>query len=320
MTAYKNPILEIISEAQRAMPYHAHHTPGIDEPRFLPKKAASLRTLTLNKTSVRVDKSGKIIVGGQSNLAGEEISIERAIFSGSRFAGVGGNLIFLPEHSQPVETGLTGAVSMRQEPVSFSVVSPATLEEVTDDAEVSTSTLPVFVETIDRAGQKSYGVSFKLSRADQKSRGEQTAANELLCSIVTGLSRVVDKLAIEAILATAPKAFSLAKAAAAGVRFRELRALVGTDANGAFVGADDQLKAGRFDLNGWQASGITAELTDVTAKTVIGDFSKAAAVLGPDMTILVSRLNTVGDVHVTAWLSADAVCPAAGKFWTVEAA
>ncbi len=305
---YKNPLLEIISDAQRAMPHTVRHIPGIDEPQFLPKKAASLRTLTLNKTSVRVDKNGKIIVGGQSNLAGEEISIERAIFSGSRFAGVGGNLIFLPDHAAAIETG-SGIVAMRQEPVSFSVVNPATLEEVADDAEVTTSTLPVFVETIDRAGQKSFGVRFKLSRADQKARGEETTADELLCSIVTGLSRVIDKLTAEAILATNPEAFSLAKAAAAGVRFGELKALVGKDANGAEIRADGRLTA----------QGIEAELTDATDATLIGDFSKAAGVIGPDMTILVSRLNTAGDVHVTAWLSCDAVCPAAGKFWTVSA-
>lgn len=301
----QNPLLSAIQEAQGAMPYVARHTPGIDEPQYLPKKAASLRTLMLSSTSVRVDRAGKIIVGSTANMAGETITIEKAIFQGSRFAQAGGTLVFLPEHAQPVETGLTGMVAMRNEPVSFSVVNPADLELVADDDDATDSTLPVFVSTIDRTGQKSYGVSFKLSRADQKARGEQTTADEMLASIVAGLSKVVDSLAMQAILATTPANFSLAAAAAAGVRFGELRALVGTDATAAEIRTDGHLTA----------AGIEAELTDTMTETVIGDFSKAAAVIGPDLQILVSRLNKNGDVTVTAWLSADAVCPAAGRFW-----
>ncbi len=300
-----NPLLIAIQEAQRAMPYQARYTPGIEEPQYLPKRAASLRTLTLASTSVSVDSTGQIIVGSTANMAGETISIEKAIFQGSRFAQAGGNLIFLPEHAQPVETGKTGIVALRNEPVSFSVVKPAALALVADDADAPTGTLPVYVSSIDRTGQKSYGVAFKLSRADQKERGEETTADELLASIVAGLSKVVDRLALQAILAATPTNFSLAAAAAAGVRFGELRALVGTSATAASIRADGRLIA----------AGIEAELTDTMSQTVIGDFSKAAAVIGPDLQILVSRLNKNGDVTVTAWLSADAVCPAAGRFW-----
>ena len=300
-----NPLLSTIQEAQRAMPYVARHIPGIDEPQYLPKKAAALRTLMLSSTLVRVDRAGKLIVGNTGNSAGETITIEKAIFLGSRFAQAGGTLVFLPEHAQPLETGLTGMVAMRNEPVSFSVVNPADFELVADDDDATDSTLPVFVCTIDRTGQKSYGVRFKQTRADQKARGEETTADEMLASIVAGLSKVVDRLAMSAVLATTPANFSLAAAATAGVRFGELRALVGTDAAAADIRTDGRLTA----------AGIEAELTDTMTKTVIGDFSKAAAVIGPDLQILISRLNKNGDVSVTAWLSADAVCPASGRFW-----
>ncbi len=307
-TNYENPLIEIIGEAQRALPYDVRHRPGMDEPQLLPKRAAALRTLVMKQTSVRVDKDGKIIVGTGGNMAGETISIEKAIFRGSRFAQAGGNLVFLPEHDDPkfIESGSDSKImTLRSEPVSFSVVNAATFEEVADDADTPDSDLPLFVSTITRTGQKSFGVRFKLTRANQKARGEQTTADELLASIVAGITKVVDVLATEAILANTPTAFTLAKAASAGLRFGELKALVGTDATGALIRNDGRLTA----------SGIEAELTDATDKTLIGDFSMSAAVIGPDLQILVSRLNKNGDVHVTAWLSAEAVCPDAGKFW-----
>lgn len=315
MTKPKNPLLALIDQAQRAMPYHARYTPGIEEPSLVPKKAAALRTLVLNKTSVRVDRSGQIIVGNAGNMAGETITIDKAIFKGSRFAQAGGTLVFLPEHAAPEDTGtaiahqeVTGNAmvqAMRAEPVSFAVVNPAEFELVGDDDDAPAGTLPVFVADFSRADQKSYGVSFRLTRAQRLARGEQTTADELLASVVAGLSKVVDRLALQAILATTPTSFSLSAAAAAGVRFAELKAMVGSDATAAAILDDGRLTA----------HGITAELTDVMTETVIGDFSKAAAVIGPDLQILVSRLNKNGDVSVTAWLSVDALCPAAGKFW-----
>lgn len=54
-------------------------------------------------------------------------------------------------------------------------------------------------------------------------------------------------------------------------------------------------------------------------QTVVGEFSRALAVVGPDMTVLVNRLNVSGDVTISAWLSVDSVAPDAGRFWTVAA-
>lgn len=309
----KNPLIESISEAQNALPYSVRKREGFEDPQFLPKRAASMRTLTLKETSVRVDRNGQIIVGTGGNMAGETITIEQAIAKNSRFAQAGGTLVFMPDHFQPqiIESASdTKTMVLRSEPVSFSVVDAAGFVEVTDeDGEAPDEDVPVFVETISRTGQRSFGVRHKITRAQQKARGDQVVADEVLASILAGVTRVIDRLATEAILATTPTAFTLAKAATAGVRFGDLKALVGKAANGAEIRADGRLTA----------QGIEAELTNACTETIVGDFSKAAAVIGPDLQIVISRLNVNGDCHITTWLSVDAVCPAAGKFWTVGA-
>ena len=308
---YTNPLLAVIAEAQRAMPYIERDRPGDQEPLRINKRAASLRNLMLVDTPVRVDRNGRVMVGSNGNSAGQTITISDAIFQNSRFAQAGGNLVFLADHAQPQiietfsDTKLMGTYTF---PKSFVVVDPAALAEIDDDTDQAVSDLPMVLSEINRDNQRSFGVTFKLTRAQQKARGEQQTADELMCAIVTGLARVVDKLAVEAILANTPAAFSLASAATAGLRIGDLRGLVGTDGTGATFRADGQLVV---------AGGIEAELTPVTDQTIVGAFDRAAALIGTDMAILCNRLNKNGDVTVSAWLSVDAVCPDAGKFWTV---
>ncbi len=195
--------------------------------------------------------------------------------------------------------------------------------EVQHRAALSDRDLPEFLDKLDAySGDPTTANALRLliltATRPGEVRGEEQTAAEVLTAIFTGLSRVVDKLALQAILANNPEQFSLAKAAAAGVRYKDLRGLIGTDGHGAFCGADNELKILPFNLTGWQAGGIPAELTPVMTQTVVGEFSRAQAIIGPDMTILVNRLNTRGDVTISAWLSVDAVAPDAGRFWTVS--
>lgn len=313
-------LCQVIAEAQKAQRHYAHSVPGFDEPKLIPKPAAAMRTLTLDDTAVRVDRNGKIMVEGTANNAGETISIAESIFRGSRFAQAGGNIEFWP-HLDPQFVGKTGIIGTVEQPKAFAVVGPADLELIADDefgndTEMTVSSLPLYLADISRANQKSYGVCYRLSRAQQIARGEEQTAAEVLTAIFSGLSKVVDKLAIAAILANTPEAFTLAKAAAAGVRFDQLRGLVGTNGANAHINANGRLVVWPFSPN-VQTGGIPGELTPVAAETIVGDFSRALAILGADMTILVNRLTVAGDVTVSAWLSVDAVCPASGLFWTV---
>ncbi len=300
-------LLEVIGEAQRAQQGVPHTPLGTDTTRFLSRPPAAMRTLVLKDTAVTYGKDGQVKVGQGFNSAGETRSIAEAIFQQSRFVQAGGNLEFWP-HIEPqfINTGSTErTMGLVVQPKSFAVVNPADMALIGDDADVTVSDIPLFLSAIDRNNQKSYGVAFKLTRRQMKERGDEQTAAELLTGIYSGVARIVDKLALQAVLANTPEAFSLAKAAAAGVRVADLRGLVGTDATGASFRADGQLVA----------AGIPAELTPVTDQTVIGQFDRALAVVGPDMSVLVNRLNANGDVTVTAWLSVDAVAPDAGRFW-----
>lgn len=301
-------VLEAITEAQRsqaAVPVIPH---GFTEPTgFIGRPAASLRTLVLKDTAMTFGKDGQVKVGHGLNSAGETRSVADAIFQQSRFVQAGGNLEFWP-HIEPqlINTGSTErTMGLVVQPRFFSVVNPATLSQIDDDADVTVSGAPLFLADITRSGQKSYGVAFKLTRRQMKERGDEQTAAELLTGIYSGVARIVDELALAAILANNPETFTLAKAAAAGVRVADLRSLVGTAGTGASFRADGQLVA----------AGIEGELTPVTDKTVIGQFDRALAVVGSDMFVQSNRLNVNGDVTVTAWLSVDAVAPDAGRFW-----
>lgn len=307
----------VLAEGSQAPQYMVRKIDGLQDPQFVPKKAAAMRTLVLKETAVIINGDGQIKVGGDYNSAGETISIDRAIFKQSRAAQAGMGLEFWP-HLAPKFAGKEGLMYTEEQPKAFAVVNPSDLALIPDDADIQESQIPIFLADIDRHNQKSYGVRYKLNRRKMLMRGERQTAAELMTAIVTGLSRVVDKIAVEAILANNPTTFSLAKAAESGARYKDLRGLVGTNGDGAFCGSDNELKVLPFNVNGWQAGGIPAELTPVTSKTIVGQFDRALAVLGTDMSILVSRLNKNGDVNVEAWLGVDVAAPNAGRFWLVQ--
>ena len=229
-----NELREAITKAQRSMAAVPHIPDGFIEPTaYISRQAASMRTLTLDTTAVNVGRDGQIKIGKTFNDPGEKISIADAIFRNSRAAQAGMGIKFL-EHLTPQFLGKDSDImAMVEQPLDFAVVNPGQFALIGDDAEQSVSTLPLFLKSISRQNQKSYGVSYRLSRKQQNARGEEQTASEVLSAIYTGIARIVDKLALDAILANSPEAFTLAKAATSGVRFADLRALIGTAGSGA---------------------------------------------------------------------------------------
>ncbi|WP_237384570.1 hypothetical protein [Xanthomonas campestris] len=103
--------------------------------------------------------------------------------------------------------------------------------------------------------------------------------------------------------------FSLAAAAAQGLRFADLAALIGTSATGATVGQDGVLRA----------AGVAAELTDATAGTFVGAFNQAAVILDREVRVVADRHSLDGELLVTVFTSAAALVPRAGVFFKVAA-
>lgn len=306
-----NPIADVLQEATRALPYHATKRAGYDEPAYIKKPAASLRTLVLTKATLpKLNDRGQLVRNPKANMAGEVIPCSTAIANASRVSAAGASMVFLPEHADPVivETGSNSKImATAAHPRQFVTVDPAGFAEIADDMEVPTTARPILMAPIDPDSLRQFSVRMKVNHKEQIDRGGQQVADEILASIVAGISQTVDKVFIEAVLATTPATFTLAAAAAKGAKVESLRALVGTAGAGAAFRADGQLIA----------AGIPAELTATTASTLVGWFERGAVVIGPDVSILAERLNVNGDLTVTAWFSLAAAIPDGDSFWTV---
>ena len=309
----KNPLVELMAEASRALPYTTKSRGLEAEPLYIKKKAASLRTLVLTKTALpKLDENGQLVSAPHANIAGQSVPCSTAIANGSRVADAGASLIFLPEHFNPqIVAKDTAAMKLHPNfPRHFVNVDAAQFAEIPDDQEVPTTARPIHLGPITLDGLRQHSVRMKVNHKEQVDRGGEQVANEILAGIVAGISRTVDAVFLGTVLATNPEAFTLGKAGAKGAKIDALRGLVGTAGAGATWRGD-----GKFAV----AGGIPADLTAATAATVVGWFERGAVVLGPDLSILAERLNVNGDLTVTAWFSLEAVIPDPAQFWTVSA-
>lgn len=307
-----NPILDVLQEAARALPYHATKRQGSDEPHYIKKPAASLRSLVITSAALPIlNAQGQLASDPKGNMAGEMVPCSTAIANGSRVAEAGASLVFLPEHDAPQIIGPEKVAMLNHPnyPRHFVNVDPALFAEIADDQDTPETARQIHLAPINLDDLRQHSVRVRVNHKEQADRGAEQVANEILASIMAGISRTVDKVFLDTVLATTPEAFALTKAATKGAKIGNLRALVGTAGAGAAIRDDGALTA----------AGIPAELTAAMSETVVGWFERGAVLLGPDLSILAERLNTNGDLTVTAWFSLNAVLPDSGNFWTVGA-
>lgn len=240
--------------------------------------------------------------------AGETMTFSSAILSASRVIQAGARL--LPIDDAPTAVGdLQGMIGWYKRDSAFVVVKPAAFGVIADGANVTPSALPIVTAPIDLGESAAQAVHFKLSRDVQKSIDEDMLQWEIEKSIVLGLAQLADKVLLDAIVATNPANYSLANAAASGVRFGELRAIVGSSATGASVNAAGDLVA----------AGIRAELTDQSATTVAGVFGRSAVACEREIRVLLKRTDVQGSLEVTVFVNMQAVVPSPSTFFKVAA-
>ena len=301
-----NPLAGLLEEARTALPYDTHYTPGIDDPKFRAKKAAAMRTLVLNASPLPslFGPDGKIARDPRFNDAGQTIMLDVAIAKMSRCIEAGAQLIVLPDAAASRRDG--DVMLIPNNPAEFVSINPAPFSPVADDADTPETALQVKTATIDRYGQQ-YGVRFRINRQAQSLRGAEQVAAEAMVSITSGIAQTADLVLLRAIrdaiiAAHAPQTppwYSPARAAAAGMRFTDLRGIVGTaDVELAITGD------GELVLNN-----VSAELSPAIEQSIIGDFSRSAVVLHPEVTVLAERLNAAGDLVVQAWINISAAVP-----------
>lgn len=271
-------------------------------------------------------------LGGASRIptptaedAGQTRTLADEVLARSRVLRAGAHLIEIP--TLPVSTQ-NGVPILQDTPSGLIRVDPATFAKIaeTDDVsdeisvtswagdesytpmegEVTASTVPVSIATVDRDTAPAWAVRFTVPRVDVKARGMDRVLNEIVHAIAMGLGRVVDVELTAAILAETPSAFTLGAAATAGLNFAELRALVGTAGAG-----------GAVDRGALFVSGIPAELTDAMSQTLVGAWNRAGVAVLDDLEFSIDKRSIKGGITVTCWANFQPLLPDPSTFWAV---
>lgn len=311
-----NTLKDLLADARRQLAYHEFNNADGSVRALLPKAAASAITLSMRSMDAPQPPTPagmSLIYAPQGTEATRVTKLPLAVAHRSRAVMAGARLFLVDAAVEPVQpTYLHGQaqnapVALTRRQGRFTVVEPALLAKTDDGDDLSASTIPVFTSDVDMDTMPAYGVHFELTRADMREYNDGELADAALASIVMGIGRVCDAALIAAIVAGTPAAFTIGAAAAKGFEFRELRALIGTTGTGSAVGQDGTLRA----------AGVLAELTDASASTIIGAWSRSAVAVADDIRLVAERTGKAGDLRLTAWVNVQALTPRPGCFWTV---
>lgn len=297
---------KLISDASRAVGYMHHVAVGADLAHAVSKQhAGSIVELTLADPLPLVSAGTGGVHHGATNIpAGKAFTLQTAIAAASRVAQAGA--VILPYRPAPVAIQTDSGIPVSYtRPSSFRCVAAATFTEVDDEDDAPVSALPVLSAPIDLSDSASHAVHFSLTRKARRDVPEELLDAEISVALVLGIANLADRLLLAALAASTPTTFSLANAAAKGLKFAELRALVGTSGTGAAVDAAGALRV----------SAVPAELTDQAAASYVGAFSRAGIVIHDDIRVISKRLNSNSDQEITVYLNLQPLLPDPSMFW-----
>lgn len=319
----KTTLSGLIDGASRALGYQ-DIAPGGDYDRATRRaKIAGVNgrlSLSREILPALMDRDGQITRAPAARPGGEKMTLAAAAAGYSRVIAAGAHLVQLPEETAAIPAGgASGAIALRNRPAGLRLVEAANfaaiaLDPITGEGTVTATALPRPEALIDREALTQRAVRFEIGRREQKDLTAEELESEILTSLALGLGRAMDAELLTAILATTPPAYTAlpagnaSAAAALGLSWDELRAIVGTSGLGIEV-----------DNGTLFAGGVPATLTADAAPTIVGAFNRAAVVHHDMADILVERRNAAGDLVVTAWLGMSALLPMPGAFWTVGA-
>lgn len=307
----------MFEEASRAVGFEEHRTPGVELPRMIQRPAVVTRFLDMSEITL----PPLPVADGEINLSpatsAHSIKLDAALIAQSRVAQAGARIHIARE--RPKVAPEVDELAVYRDIGQLRRIMPAEFATLADGANVGESALPVLSDTITWNGAGAPNVSFRtrVTRRQQKDVGGQNIEELLLHSIVLGLAREADKTLLSAILATNPAAFTIGAAAARKLAFTELRGIVGSSGNGAFVSAAGDFVCANFNTSGW-AGGVRAELTDVIAPTVVGAFGFAGVAVRPELMVHIERRDTSGDLVLTCHAAMLPMLPDAASFWLVS--
>lgn len=305
---------DLAADADTAQPYRAHTPAGFTEPvAYIKTQAARTLPAVLGETSLPslFGADGRLRRAPDGKPAGSAIRMDAALVANSRAAQAGARVLIQAENTKAHAVGPTGGVVMERRPVRFSNIeaAPFGVVDINTEANAPIVALPVFSTDIDwrSADIQHLAVRFEIPRSARRAIDAEDLWAEIVASLTLGLSRAADQVMLAALAAAPLTAFTLAKAAAEGLQFDELRGLVGTNGAGAVVAQDGAMRV----------AGVASELTADTAATIVGAFNRCAIAVNEDISIHAERLGKAGHLSVTCWAQMLAVVPDANKFWTV---
>jgi hypothetical protein len=307
---------------RRVQPNSAHDL------RYLNLKELSIaHTINDGPDSVYTNNAEGVFPGPGHPGYNSQVAIN-AIAQNSVVVGAGASIVLIEDAVQPKKDP-SGGVYMTEQPAGFITAIPANFQKVIDGENTSDSELPVYRDLADRSIIPSYFFRVVLSRRQQKDWMEGQLESSLLYSIIAGVGKVADRVLLESLMTAnvptpvdelgnppimhEPSVFSIAAAAAKGVRIGDLRAIIGTNGAGASFNGMGQLTA----------AGIKAELSSETSATLIGDWSTVAVGILGSITLIAQRVDFInGQMAVTAIVNARSLIPTKWtpelRFWTVS--
>ncbi|WP_367394982.1 hypothetical protein [Cupriavidus sp. Agwp_2] len=282
-----------------------HIAAGMDMPHAVTSKPAALsQFFDLRELSLPslLNADGIVTSAPAGEPAAKTTSVSASVIANSLVAKAGAHVIVAAERPAPVVNEL----ALYRDAGALVIVDPAAFGTVADGANATTSALPVKSAAITWGDAPNIAFSTAITRRQRKDSGYDVEA-AVAHAIVLGLARAADKALLSAIvtaLAAAPT-FTLGAAAAHGLEFAELRALIGTAATGAAIGQEGTLRA----------AGVLGELTPTIAETVIGSFARAGVAIHPEIAVHAKRTSLAGNLELTVFANMLPLVPDATAFW-----
>lgn len=308
-----NQLRQLIESAKHQLGYHEIYDGNGATRAAIPKAAASVARVSLRDLTMPslVGTAGNAIARlPGTTQAGAKTTFSGAVIEQSRVAQAGATVFVVPAAPEPAQGGGSGAIALRSRLATFTTVEAAPFAILADGADAPDSAVPVHrsVAEFEPDTAPTYSFSCTLSRRDLKDwEGTGQLPEAVLAAMGLGLARAADACLLAAIVATTPPAFTLAAAAARGLKFGELAALVGTAGIGASVYEDGRLRV----------AGVPAELTDTTAASIVGAFNRAAVAVGEEISLVAKRTNLDGSMELTAHSNLIALLPDDSAFFSV---
>jgi hypothetical protein len=269
-----------------------------------------------------LDADGRIYAAPAAMPSAEERTIRSTVAANSRCVRAGAHIL---EIAEPRLVTAQGRDMFRDVENRFVVVSPAPFPVVALDGDAganaaswgagstaegtaASSPMPTSTASLDRETLTQRAFRTLIPRSVLRTKNDGEVEREILLAVALGLGRALDAELLAALKAAAtPWPGDFSAAAAAGLRFRELAAVIGT-ADVAGVVAD------RGELF---YQGIPADISADCDATIIAAWNRYCIALEPSVRVLLERTNT-GGLLATCWISLQALLPSAAFCWKVE--